>query len=150
MLQENLYISLYIHTFMHILNLKKKIFLHVPKCSSSHHLRAVIYLLATKLPSPVLSRVKLALFCWSPHSNAACLHLTSSLLLTKLLQNKAVVSVKKVSLTSVGFRISPISGNQPGNKQFEEQLHEFCHSCYSDILFFGEVGGWETFYLSEE
>lgn len=46
--------------------------------------------------------------------------------------------------------LSPISGSQPGNTQHEEQLHEFCHSCCSDILGFGKVGGRETFYLHEE
>ena len=44
--------------YTYILALKKTT--SVPKCSSSHHLCAVI--LAMNLPSPILSRVKLSLF----------------------------------------------------------------------------------------
>lgn len=67
----------------------------------------------------------------------------------RLLQNQTVVSVKRLSWASVGIWISPNSGNQPGNMQSGNNYTSSVIPI-TQIIFFLEVGGRETFYLSEE
>lgn len=113
------YWTIYTFLYINIYIISSEKITFVPKCSSSHHLCAVI--LAMNLPSPILSRVKLSLFHRSHGAMLlalAWLWACSSKKFPKmLLQNKAVGSVKRLSLTSVGIWISPNSGNQPGNMQ---------------------------------
>lgn len=99
------------------------------------------------LPSPILSRVKLFLFYRSQGAKLLALAWLRACFSRKLLQNKAVVSGKKLSLTSVGISISPNSGNQPGNMQSGNNYTSSVIPI-TQIYFFSPGGTWEENFLS--
>lgn len=99
------------------------------------------------LPSPILSRVKSFLFHRSQGAKLLALTWLRACSSRKLLQNKAVVSGKKLSLTSVGISISPNSGNQPGNMQSGNNYTSSVIPL-TQIYFFSPGGTWEGNLLS--